>query len=255
MVGLTAPTAGGVTVFGVPAGSIHARQRVAFVAQDAPLYKNLSVRRTLDLAASLNRVFDRPFAEKRLNELGTQPKKKVGGLSLGQQAQVALTLALARHPDLLVLDEPLARLDPIARHDFIRLMLAATVDEGISVIYSTHVLGEVRDVADYLVVLAAGKVRVNQDVENFANEHEVLSGPRDQLGELSRCCNILRIRHGSNRVQVLVRLAQPRDKIPNTWEPEDVYLEELILAYLGEPVALTTPEMLAWSRWSVEPER
>lgn len=255
VVGLTLPTRGEVIIFEeAPAGSNRARQRVAFVAQDAPLYKNLSVRRTLDLTASLNRVFDRPFAEQRLRELGTAPNEKVGQLSLGQQAQVALTLALARHPELLVLDEPLARLDPVARHDFIRLMLAATVEEGISVIYSTHVLGEVRDVADYLVVLAGGAIRVARDVEEFLNEHVILSGPRGQLGQLSRFCEVLRIRHGSNTIQVLVRLTQGRDEIPGAWELEDVYLEELILAYLDEPAALAAPETLARSRWSMEPE-
>ena len=131
-VGLAAPSAGGVTVLGgLPAGSPEALDGIAFVAQDTPVYRNLSVADMLHLTRSLNRRFDQSYARARLNELGIPLKRKAGRLSGGQQAQLALTLALARRPRLLVLDEPVAMLDPVARHDFMATVLAAMADDGV----------------------------------------------------------------------------------------------------------------------------
>ena len=126
-VGLTGPSAGTVTVLGgQPAGSAAALDAVAFVAQDTPLYKNLSAADMLHLTRNLNRRFDDHYARTRLDELAIPLGRKAGALSGGQQAQLALTLALARRPQLLVLDEPMAMLDPLARHDF----MAASHDRG-----------------------------------------------------------------------------------------------------------------------------
>ena len=164
-VGLTTPTTGAVTVLGgEPAGSPDALNRIAFVAQDAPLYKNLSAADMLHLARNLNRRWDQQRAETRLAELGIPLGRKVGKLSGGQQAQLALTVALARRPDLLVLDEPLATLDPLARHDFMESLMAAVAEDGISVVLSSHVLAELERVADYLIVLAHGQVQVAGEV-------------------------------------------------------------------------------------------
>src|SRR6266705_3058463 len=142
-VGLAAPTAGAVTVLGgEPAGSPAALDGIAFVAQDAPLYKNLSAADSLHLARNLNRRWDQQYAQARLAELGIPLTKKVSKLSGGQQAQLALTLALARRPQLLVLDEPLAMLDPLARHDFMAGVMAAVADDGVSVVLSSHALAD-----------------------------------------------------------------------------------------------------------------
>ena len=130
-VGLTAPSAGEVTVLGGRrAGSPAALDGIAFVAQDTPLYKTLPVADMIYVTRSLNRRFDQPYARARLDELGIPPKRRAGKLSGGQQAQLALTLALARRPRLLVLDEPVAMLDPVARHDFMATVLAAAADGG-----------------------------------------------------------------------------------------------------------------------------
>ena len=148
-VGLTAPSAGEVTVLGGrPAGSPAALDGIAFVAQDTPLYKNLSVADMIYVTRSLNRRFDQPYARARLDELGIPLKRKAGKLSGGQQAQLALTLALARRPRLLVLDEPVAMLDPVARHDFMATVLAAAAADGVSVLLSSHVLTELERVAE-----------------------------------------------------------------------------------------------------------
>jgi ABC-2 type transport system ATP-binding protein len=164
-VGLAAPSAGGLTVLGGrPPGSPAALDGIAFVAQDTPVYKNLSVTDMLYITRNLNRRFDQPYAKARLAELGIPLKRRSGRLSGGQQAQLALTLALARRPRLLVLDEPVAMLDPVARHDFMAMVLRAATDEGVSVLLSSHVLTELERVADYLILLARGRVRLAGEV-------------------------------------------------------------------------------------------
>jgi len=173
-VGLVAPSAGKVTVLGgrLP-GSRPALDGIAFVAQDAPLYKNLSVADMIYVTRNLNRRFDRRYAEDRLAELEIPAKRKAGKLSGGQQAQVALTLALARRPRLLVLDEPVAMLDPIARHDFMATVLAAASADGVSVLLSSHVLTELERVASYLVLLSCGRVRLAGEVEALLATHHL----------------------------------------------------------------------------------
>src|SRR5881409_2360484 len=155
--GLTSPTAGVVTVLGGwPPGSAAALDGIAFVAQDTPLYRHLSAADMLHMTHNLNRRFDNGYAKARLDELGIPLKQKAGKMSGGQQAQLALTLALARRPQLLVLDEPMAMLDPLARHDFMAAVMTAVADDGVSVVLSSHVLAELERVADYLVLLASG---------------------------------------------------------------------------------------------------
>jgi ABC-2 type transport system ATP-binding protein len=175
-VGLTAPSAGEVTVLGGhPAGSPAALDGIAFVAQDTPLYKNLSVADMIYVTRSLNRRFDRPYAKARLAELGIPLRRKAGRLSGGQQAQLALTLALARRPRLLILDEPVAMLDPVARHDFMATVLAAVAADGVSVLLSSHVLTELQRVAGYLVLLSWGRVRLAGEVEDLLAAHRQAS--------------------------------------------------------------------------------
>jgi len=183
-VGLTAPSAGEVTVLGGhPAGSPAALDGIAFVAQDTPLYKNLSVADMIYVTRSLNRRFDQPYAQSRLDELGIPPKRKAGKLSGGQQAQLALTLALARRPRLLVLDEPVAMLDPVARHDFLATVLAAASADGVSVLLSSHVLTELERVADYLILVSRGQVRLAGEAADLLAAHGQAS-----LEELALAC-------------------------------------------------------------------
>lgn len=159
-VGLTSPTAGAVAVLGgAPAGSPVARNGIAFVAQNVPLHQHLTVADMLHLTRNLNLRFDLGYARTRLGELGIPLDRKAGKLSGGQQAQLALTLALARRPQLLVLDEPMASLDPLARHDFMATVLAAMAEDGVSVVLSSHVLAELERVADYLVILSRAASR------------------------------------------------------------------------------------------------
>jgi ABC-2 type transport system ATP-binding protein len=157
-VGMIRPTAGTVLVAGETAGSLAARDLTAFVAQDAPLYQNLPVRDMLRVARNLNVRWDQDRAVSRLDGLGIPLKQRVGALSGGQKAQLALTIALARRPELLVLDEPLAALDPLARADFTQSVREAVAEDQISAVFSTHVVAELEQVADYLIVLGHGEV-------------------------------------------------------------------------------------------------
>jgi ABC-2 type transport system ATP-binding protein len=175
-VGLAAPTAGTVTVLGgQAAGSPAALDGIAFVAQDTPLYQNLSAADLLHLTRNLSRRFDQPYASARLDDLGIPLNRKAGKLSGGQQAQLALTLALGRRPRLLVLDEPVAMLDPVARHDFMATVLAATAADGVSVLLSSHVLAELERVADYLILLARGQVQVTGQVDDLLAARQLAS--------------------------------------------------------------------------------
>jgi ABC-2 type transport system ATP-binding protein len=239
-VGLAAPSAGAVTVLGGrPAGSPAALDGIAFVAQDTPLYKNLSVADMLHVTRNLNRRFDQLYAQARLAELGIPLKRKAGKLSGGQQAQLALTLALARRPRLLVLDEPVAMLDPVARHDFMALVLTAALDDGVSVLLSSHVLTELERVADYLILLSRGRVQVAGEVDDLLASHRVLTGPAAEAGRYTER-PVVHVRRGEAQAHLLVR-AGADDPVPPGWEAHPVGLEELALAYLREPGAVALP--------------
>ena len=240
VVGLTAPSAGGVTVLGgQTAGSLGALDGIAFVAQDTPLYKNLSAADLLHMTRNLNRHFDQRYAEGRLGQLGVPLKRKAGKLSGGQQAQLALTLALARRPRLLVLDEPMAMLDPLARHDFMATVLTAMVDDGVSVVLSSHVLAELERVADYLILLSAGSVQVAGEVDDLLASHRMLSGPAAELNKYPQR-PVVQVRRGEAQAHQLVRTGAD-DPVPPGWEAHPVGLEELALAYLREPGAAALP--------------
>jgi ABC-2 type transport system ATP-binding protein len=239
-VGLAAPSAGAVTVLGGrPAGSPAALDGIAFVAQDTPLYKNLSVADMLYLTRNLNRRFDQPYAQARLGELGIPPKRRAGKLSGGQQAQLALTLALARRPRLLVLDEPVAMLDPVARHDFMATVLTAAADDGVSVLLSSHVLAELERVAGYLILLSRGRVQLAGEVAGLLGSHRLLTGPAAEADKYAGR-PVVHARRGEAQAHLLVRAAAD-DPVPPGWAAHPVGLEELALAYLREPGAEALP--------------
>jgi ABC-2 type transport system ATP-binding protein len=177
VVGLTAATTGSVSVLGgIPVGSPAALDGIAFVAQEMPLYRHYSVA-DMHLTRNLNHGLDGAYARKRLADLGIADKHKAGKLSGGQQAQLALTLALARHPRLLVLDEPTAPLDPLARHDVMATVMTAMAEEGLSVLLSSHGLAELERVADYLVLIAHGLVCLDGTVDDVVSQHRAVTGP------------------------------------------------------------------------------
>ena len=241
-VGLTAPTAGRVTVLGdVVPGTPAALDQIAFVAQDAPLYRNLSVADMLHLTRNLNRRWDQRRAEARLAELGIPLRRRVGRLSGGQQAQLALTLALARRPALLVLDEPLSSLDPLARHDFMASVMAAVAEDGVSVVLSSHVLADLERVADYLILLSAGQVQVAGEVDDLLAGHRMLAGPAEAADDVAERLAVVHVHRAGALAHLLVRSNGAVEPAPSGWESSPVGLEELVLAYLREPGAGALP--------------
>ncbi len=157
-------------------------------------------------------------------------------LSGGQQAQLALTLALARRPELLILDEPLAALDPLARQDFLATVLTAMADDGVSVLLSSHALADLERVADYLVVLSGGRLQVAGEVDDLLACHHVLTGPVAEADACAAPFRVVQDRRAGAQAHLLVRTGEPGD-VPGRpgWETHPVSLEELVMAYLRAP--------------------
>ncbi|MFG1891698.1 ABC transporter ATP-binding protein [Micromonospora sp. NPDC049051] len=211
--GIVAPTAGSIEVLGDRPGAGAAQlSRVGFVAQDAPVYHGLSVADHLRLGARLNPRWDRPLAERRVKRLGLDPAQKAGRLSGGQRAQLALTIAAAKRAELLILDEPVASLDPLARRAFLRDLLDFVADLRVSVVLSSHLLGDLEQVCDHLIVLAAGRVQLAGDVADLLAVHHRVTGALPPSAE--------RIHEDVVRCDVAVPGAQPVD------------IEDLGMAYM-----------------------
>lgn len=242
-VGLTLPSAGRIRVLGsLLPGSDDALARIAFVAQDTPLYPNLSLADTLRFVANLSPSWDDGRVRHRIADLGIPLTRKIGKLSGGQHAQVALAVALARHPDLLVLDEPMARLDPLARHDFMAVLMAAVAEDGLSVVLSSHVVAELERVCDYLVVLAEGRVQIVGDVDEVLAKHRVLVGATSDLDALTATLNVVAEQRADRQTRLLVRAGGGGQmSVPTGWQSEPTNLEELVLSYLRSPEVTTLP--------------
>jgi ABC-2 type transport system ATP-binding protein len=183
--GLLAPTTGTIEVAGgQPAATAAQLARVGFVAQDTPVYAGLSVADHLRLGAHLNPRWDAPLARKRIAKLGLDPRQKAGRLSGGQRAQLALTLAIAKRPQLLILDEPVASLDPLARRDFLRDLAEATGDHQMSIVLSSHLVADLERACDYLIVLAAGRVQAAGEVAGLLSAYRSSTGTQAGLEDM-----------------------------------------------------------------------
>jgi ABC-2 type transport system ATP-binding protein len=233
VVGLSRPSAGVVSVFGADPAADPERvlRRLGFVAQEHPLYSGFSVADTLKLGQKLNPGWDDELAHRRIEELGLPSKRKVGKLSGGQQAQVALTLALAKRPELLVLDEPVASLDPLARREFLQSLMDAVADTGLSVILSSHILADLERVCDHIVILANGRTQLAGSIEEVVSTHRLLTGPRADAAAVARQHEVVSERHTERQSSLLVRAEG--HVYDATWELHEVDLEEIVLAYLA----------------------
>jgi ABC-2 type transport system ATP-binding protein len=233
--GLIEPTVGSLLLLkdDVP-GSRSALAQVAFVAQDAPLYERLSVEDTLRLVRHLNGSWDQASAVARLAGLGIQLRAKVGHLSGGQKSQLALTCALARHPRILVLDEPVARLDPIARYDFMGSVMESVADDGISVLISSHVISELERIADHLIVLNKSICALSGNIDELLAEHRSVTGPSADVRKYFRTLDARDARSAGEMTSGLVRIGSSQPGVPDGWRITPVGLEELVLAYLRE---------------------
>jgi ABC-2 type transport system ATP-binding protein len=241
--GMLAPTRGTVEVLGgSPASGPDQLARVGYVAQDTPTYAGLSVADHLRLGAHLNPRWDGGLARRRIEQLGLDPKQKAGKLSGGQRAQLALTLALAKRPELLILDEPIASLDPVARREFLQALMHVTAEQELSVVMSSHLVADLERVADYLVVLVASRVRVDGEVDDLLAAHHLLTGPRRAAATLPASQQVIAESHAGRQSTFLVRSSEP--VLDPAWTVEDVSLEDLVLAYMGHSSGSSQDQML-----------
>ncbi|MFD6068021.1 MULTISPECIES: ABC transporter ATP-binding protein [Amycolatopsis] len=247
VVALVGPNGAGKTTFlhlavgllDATLGSVSVRGTAAFLAQDKPLYSGFSIAEMLKFGRRLNPGWDDEFALKRIDSLGLPLKHKVGKLSGGQRAQVALTLALAKRPDLLVLDEPLANLDPLARHEVMRGLMEAVAETGMTVLLSSHVVSDLENTCDWLIVLNGGRVQVSGDIDELVAGHRTFVGPVEEADALGRRVAIVDEARAGRQATVFART----ETVPlgPQWTERPANLEELVLAYLRRPESASLP--------------
>jgi ABC-2 type transport system ATP-binding protein len=232
-VGLTEPSAGGVHVFGASPqrDAADVLPRIGFVAQEHPLYRGFTVAETLRLGRGLNPGWNDDAARARIDALGLPLGKKIGKLSGGQRAQVALTLALAKQPELLLLDEPVASLDPLARREFLQSVMEAVAETGMTVVLSSHLVADLERVCDHLVILAGGRTQLVGPIEEILGAHRLLTGPRSEAEDVARCHDVVRKSDTDRQTTLLVRANG--HVYDAQWQLHELDLEEIVLAYLG----------------------
>jgi ABC-2 type transport system ATP-binding protein len=231
--GMLAPTAGTIEVLGGRPGAGPAQlARVGYLAQDAPVYAGLPVADHLKLGAHLNPGWDAELARARIKRLDLDPGQKAGALSGGQRAQLALTLAVAKRPELLILDEPVASLDPLARREFLQYLMESVGEQSLSVVLSSHLVADLERVCDYLIVLVGSRVQVAGPVEELLATHHLLSGPRRDPGSLPDGMRVISASHTDVQSTLLVRTSGP--VLDPAWMVSGVGLEDLVLAYMSQ---------------------
>jgi len=234
-VGLLRPDAGSIAVLGGQPGTSPSQlARVGFVAQETPTYAGMSTRDRLWLGARMNPSWDEALAEARIEQLGLDSRQKAGKLSGGQRAQLALTLAVAKRPELLLLDEPVARLDPLARREFLQGLMEVVAEHGASVILSSHLVADLERVCDYLVVLVDSRVRLAGDIDELLASHHLLTGPRHDRDALPHDQQVISESHTDKQSSLVVRADDPI--LDPSWSVEQLDLEDLVLAYMSHEV-------------------
>ncbi|MGW2373316.1 MULTISPECIES: ABC transporter ATP-binding protein [Kitasatospora] len=223
-------TEGELRVFGEPAATPDQRARVAYVAQDKPLYPGLTVAETLRMGRELNPTWDQEMAQQIVDQGELRPKSRIGSLSGGQRTRVSLALALGKLPDLLLLDEPMADLDPLARHQLMGTLMSAAAERGTSIVVSSHILPELDGVIDHLLLVQGGRIRLAGGLDDILDGHQLLTGPAE--GAPLPADLVVEQRIGGRRATTLVRTGDPLD---GPWESERPSLDELLLCYLRTP--------------------
>jgi len=234
--GMLAPTTGTIEVLGGrPAADPAQLARVGYLAQDAPVYAGLSVADHLRLGAHLNPGWDAEMARRRIDQLDLVPGQKAGKLSGGQRAQLALTLALGKRPELLILDEPVASLDPLARREFLQDIMETVAEQPVSVVLSSHLISDLERVCDYVIVLVDSRVRLAGPVDDLLATHHLLSGPRRDPATLPDGLEVISASHTDVQTTLLVRTGGP--VFDPAWTVSEVGLEDLVLAYMKQAAA------------------
>jgi ABC-2 type transport system ATP-binding protein len=237
--GFAKPSAGTVFAFGLSPRRDAAAflPRVGYAAQEPPLFRRFSVGELLKMGSRLNRRWDGLMAASRLRRLGIGLDLSVASLSGGMRAQVALVLALAKMPALLLLDEPMASLDPLARHEFMGLLMAASAEQGLTVVLSSHNIGDLRVTCDYLVVLTRGRTQLVGDMDEIVGTHRRLVGPVDSINAIGHVQEIVQVERSDRQANLLVRMRGPL--LDPKWESYPVDLDQIVLAYLRRNASIS----------------
>jgi ABC-2 type transport system ATP-binding protein len=236
LVGLAAPSAGQAVVLGGPPRQDPAfLAEIGFLAQEIPLYRRLSAKEHIGIGAHLNPRWDGESVRARLDALQIPLDRAVSTLSGGQRAQVALALTLAKRPRLLLLDEPLAALDPLARRHFLATLAEAAAGGDLTVVLSSHLIADIERVCDHLILLAGSRVQLCDEIETLLGQHRVLVGPRKDTAAIARTQTIVQEETTARQTSLLIRLGGP--VIDPAWAVEEANLEEIVLGYMSQDEA------------------
>jgi ABC-2 type transport system ATP-binding protein len=232
--GITRPSSGDVRVFGHSPRdqTVEVIRRIGYLDQERPLYRPFRVEEMLRFGRRLNPGWDDSSAKEYLAELGISPASKVGKLSIGQQAQVALTMCLAKQPDLLLLDEPVAALDPVARESLMHVLLRAVVDNNTTVLLSSHALSDLASVCDYVIILSASRVHVADDLDYVLASHRLLEASSEHAPQTPAGVTVISTTRSGRQTSILVRVGEPLTD--PAWRVVEPTLEEIVIAYLRE---------------------
>ncbi|WP_238013486.1 ABC transporter ATP-binding protein [Dactylosporangium sp. AC04546] len=250
--GMLAPTTGRIEVLGEqPNGGTAQLARVGYVAQDTPTYGSLSVADHLKFGAKMNPAWDAKLAQARVEQLGLNPKQKAGKLSGGQRAQLALTVAVAKRPELLILDEPVSSLDPLARRDFLRHLMESVAEHDTSVILSSHLVSDLERVCDYLVVLVSSRVQLAGETDDLLARHHRIVCTRRQASDLPAGLEVIWAEHTDRQSRFVVR--SERELPAGDWSAEHLELESLVLTYMERAVDTGRRAVDAGGRTTIQP--
>jgi len=246
-VALLRPTSGEVRTLGLdPVREPGVLARVGYVAQDAPLYRSFTIGETLEFARATNPGWDARAVDELVREL--PPGQRVSSLSAGDRARLALCLALGKRPSLLLLDEPFARLDPLAAREFLQLLMDGVADTGATVVIASHVIADIERVSDHIVLLSNGRVRLQGGVDFLLGSHRLLSGARRPLGRIAGVEEIVRQTFSGRQMTLLARV-KGRVADPS-WSVDEIGLEDLLLAYMAaQPLPSVHPQERKRLRW------
>ena len=228
--GILGPSEGSIAVLGRdPLETPEVLAEVGYVAQGAPLYRSFRVADTIEYARRTNLRWDGEIATELLTRIDS--RTKVGALSAGDRARLALSLALGKRPQLVLLDEPFASLDPLAGRELLQLLMDGVAELGATVVVASHVVADIQRVCDHIVLLSSGCVRLEGDVEELLESHRLLTGPRRPLGSIRGVREVVRERHSGRQLTLLAITDGPI--VDPSWTVHPVSLEELLLAYMA----------------------
>jgi ABC-2 type transport system ATP-binding protein len=234
--GLSRPTTGTISIFGdeVDPNSTAHLDRVGYFDQLRPLYNGFRVKEMLTFGRKLNPGWDDVAAQQWLADLNIPINQRVGQLSLGQQAEVALTLCMGKRPDLLLLDEPVASLDPLARRQLLRSIMGTVAERGTTVFLSSHIVSELEPVCDYLIILSGSQVQVTGTIDSLLAGHKLIVGTR--LPPPMPDVELISSSETGRQSTLLVQ-GSPPDLGPE-WQVFEPDLDAIVLAYLGRQPAV-----------------